>query len=481
MRAEQQPSSEAAPYLERVAELTRDGRRAPARELLERHVGPAWAATAEPALALRAARLGASLGLNRLGLEVLEAHPELVSRSREARRLRCRLSLRLAFEVPAERAARLRGAERELRSLLWEAPSDHRGHALLGLCLQRQGRAPEAVEAFRCAWALDPHDLDHGFALAVALCGAGRFREAVPYLERVAEARAERPEAHLNLGLALRESGELERALSAFRRAGALAPSLARVHVELGLTYRSLGWADEAIAAFDAALVLEPESVEAHHRRGRLLLRQGRVEEARAALEAARARAPHDPEIRRALQELARLRDLEDEDTLALVSPLPPDLTADLTRFALPDLLEFLGLGRRSGVLEVEADAVHAELELVEGRVLAGQVSGQPSLAERYRAAGGRFPPELERVELGRGAAQLVEALEHAGGCDRAVLDTLSFESGVDTILALIPLESGRARFRSFSADQVNRATRLGVDAQGLLLEAFRRLDEASS
>lgn len=389
--------------------------------------------------------------------------------------------VRAALDGGADRVARLRAAETHLRAAVLERPSEPRSHALLGLALDRQGRFPEAAEAWRCAWALAPRDLDHEMGFAVALCASGRYREAVPHFERVAEARPRSAEALVNLGLALRESGELEAALGTFERAAALAPRRARVAVERGLTLRSLGRVDEALAAFDAALAIDPDDVEAHHRKGRLLLRRGRHAEAAEALEAARARAPRDPEIRRALAELAQVPMGEDDETVAVPTLLAPELSADLARFPVPELVEFLGMSRRTGILDIEAGEQRGELEMFEGRLLSGRSSGQPSFLERLIEMGVRVPPGLVDFELGRGAGPLLEVLLEEGLVEPPLVDELAFRSAVDALLALVRLAEGRAEFRAVRGEACPRARQRGTEAQGVLLEAYRRIDEAEA
>lgn len=472
----------ASASLDRAAEQLASGRPDEARSLLATLARGTWARHAGIESVLRAVRMCGELGLVQEGLRLSEARLEHGPETPELRVVAGRLSVRRALDAPSERSERLRAAELHLRVALDQDPTDPRANALLGYILERQGRLQEAVEAWRSAHVLAPQDLEHRTGLAVALSSAGRFREAVSHFDAVARARPDQAEALVNLGLALRESGELERALSTFERVIALRPGVARTHVELGLTLRGMGRLDAALAAFDRAIELSPELVEAHHQKGRALVRAGRVEEAEGPLEVARRLAPHDRGIQRTLLEIARLPKSEDDETVAVATLLAPDLTAEVGRFAVAELVEFLGMGRRSGLLDVESPMGDAYVELLEGRLLSGRVEGQPSFLERLIALGVRLPPGVAEAEHARGAGALLEHLLDEGIGDRASLERAVFESSVEAILALLELREGRAEFRSRPAGSPGQDARLldlCVDAQGVLLEAHRRLDEA--
>lgn len=463
--------------LDRAAELLLSGRPEPARDLLKDLATPEWVAGARAEEVSRAVRLCIELGLSQQGLQMAEHRLALHPQPADLRFLAARLSVRRALDFAAERSEMLRGAENHLRALLLEAPGDAKANALYGLVLDRQGRFPEAIEAWRCAHVLAPAETEHRIGLAVALCSAGRFREAIPHFERVAQARPDRSESYINLGLALRESGEFEAALVAFERAADLRPSSARIQTDLGITFRALGRLEAALEAFDRSIERSPGDAEPWHQKGRALLRAGRLEEAARALEEARTRKPHDRSIQRALLELARVPAKEDEDTVAALAPLAPDLVADLSRFPLSELLEFCGMNKSTGLLQLG----DGYLELFEGRFISGQAQGQLGFLERLIQAGVRIPPGLADFELGRGAGPLLETLLDQGLGEPSVLASLCFESSVEAVLALLDLDEGKAEFRSRppgASGQDARLLELSIDAQGVLLEAFRRLDE---
>lgn len=463
--------------LDRAAELAAAGRSDEAKELIRGLCHREWAQKAHPVAVARAVRLCADLGMLKRALRLAETRLGAPPEAPELRYLAARLSVRRALDRKADRVQRLRAAEAHLRALLTERPAEARAHALLGLVLDHLGRVQESIEAWKCAHVLEPADLEHRTGLAAALCASGRYREAIPHFEGVARDSGERAEPLVNLGLALREAGELEAAIETFLRAATLKPRSARIQVEIGLALRGLSRLEAALEAFDRAIRLAPEDAEAYHQRGRALLRVGRRDEAAQAIEAARQRAPFDRTIQRTVLDLARTPASEDEETVAVLQPIVPDLTADLARFPVPELVEFLGMSRRTGMLEVG----NAHLELVEGRLLSGQGRDQPGFLERLVGEGARIPPSVAEVEYGRGAGPLLEALLDEDALDRDAVERLCFETTVEALLTLLDVDEGRAEFRSrpLGAPGLDaRLVELAVDAQGVLLEAFRRVDE---
>lgn len=478
----QEDRQSATPALDRAQTFLTEGRRDDARQVLEGLVGGGWPERADPLLVFRAAQIFVELGDVERALGLARARLQLPPVSFDLHLLAGRLSVRMAMLEPAERLTHLRAAEGHLRTVIEAFPSDAKANAILGLVLDRQGRLHEAIEAWRCAFVLDPANVDHRVGLAIALSTAGRHREAIPHFERVVAERPRQSEAQVNLGLALRESGELERAANAFRLAAALRPRSARVLVDLGITFRRMGRMEEALESYDRALELEPDLAEAFHQKGRLYLLSGRPGEASRWLAEARERAPEDREIKRTLVELARAAEHDDDDTVAAVSPLTPDLSCHLGCFPVPEIVEFLNHGRRSGILEVRVGGEQgAELELLEGCLLSGRLEDDPSFLEQAVEAGVSVPRGIAEAEMGRGAAPLFEALLEAG-VDAETLAHLGYESAVRTIQILLDWSEGMAEFRSRPPPPTpthGRIVDMSVDAQGVLLEVFRRLDEA--
>ncbi|MBX2812798.1 MAG: tetratricopeptide repeat protein [Myxococcales bacterium] len=400
-----------------------------------------------------------------------------------------RLLVRKAINGPSNHLDLLRRAEVHIRHFLIDFPSDARAHALAGVIFERQGQVNEAVEAWRCAHVLNPVEPDYRVGIAVALCAVGRYREAISHFEWVAKQRPRRADVHVNLGLALRESGALDRALAAFRTAALLQPKSARIMVDIGLCLRGQGKLDEAVQAFQEAILLNPDRADSYHQFGRVLIRGGYFDEAKSVLGRASELEPRNPNIQRTLQELSfawseqneGVSNKEEADTLAMSAMSVPDLQANLVKFAVPDIVEFLGLGRCTGVLVVTTPHAHGELELIEGRLLSGWILGLPPLAERLQNLGIEVPLPFLDQAVDRGVGLLLEALLADGFEDResAVKDRL-FESCVEALLVFVETSEGEIHFRSRLAGrgQDSRLMAFSSVTQAVLLEVYRRYDE---
>ncbi|TDI16418.1 MAG: tetratricopeptide repeat protein [Acidobacteria bacterium] len=105
------------------------------------------------------------------------------------------------------------------------------------------------------------------------------------------QVNADRPEAHLNLGVLHQQLGELEEAERAYQRALSMVPSSVPVRINLADLYREQNRDEEGETLLRQTLVISPDDGDVHHALGLLLVRQNRYQEALAALgQAARLR-----------------------------------------------------------------------------------------------------------------------------------------------------------------------------------------------
>jgi predicted CXXCH cytochrome family protein len=164
--------------------------------------------------------------------------------------------------------------------------------------------------------------------------------EALAAYRAVQAANAERPEAHLNLGLLHARLGEPSEARRALETAVELAPSFIPAYVNRADLERVAGDDAAAEAWLRRALEAAPESADVRSALGLTLVRRGRREEALAELERAAALAPEVPrhafvlgvalhdlgQTQRALAvlEAARQRHPGDADLRALLEELAP-------------------------------------------------------------------------------------------------------------------------------------------------------------
>jgi tetratricopeptide (TPR) repeat protein len=186
-------------------------------------------------------------------------------------------------------------------------------------------------------------------------------------------ANADRPEAHLNLGLLEADLGDPQAARREYETALRLAPWFLPAAVNLADLERALGREAEAEAVLRGALEAVPDAAGAHHALGLLLIRTGRRDEAARELERAAELAPEEPRFAYAFA-LALMDRGEGERALGLLDAAlarrPHD--AEL-RFAAATLAR--DLGRRADALRharalaaawpdsPEAQALLAELE----------------------------------------------------------------------------------------------------------------------
>ena len=120
--------------------------------------------------------------------------------------------------------------------------------------LYREGRFPEAVEAFRRALEASPEDAALHTSLGAVLHGIGHLAEAEAVLARALELDPASHVAHDNIGVVLRMLERRDEALSHHRQALDLAPDYARAHANYGLALEQAGETEDAEAEYREAL-----------------------------------------------------------------------------------------------------------------------------------------------------------------------------------------------------------------------------------
>ena len=107
--------------------------------------------------------------------------------------------------------------------------------------------------------------------LGISLRSAGKVRESLMALQKVADARPLDADAHNNLGVTYKELGDLDKAEGSYRLAIQIRPDFAEAYVNLGNTLLELGDRSGARENYIAAIELQPDSANAHYRLGDLL------------------------------------------------------------------------------------------------------------------------------------------------------------------------------------------------------------------
>ncbi len=139
----------------------------------------------------------------------------------------------LAAAAPLAVATVRRNADYASRVTLWQdtvekRPGNERAWNHLGLALKNEGRADEALVAFRRALELDPDHAKARFNLGGVLCARGYGRVAALEFERAALDAPDEPLIVFNAGYTLCEVGEPARGVPFYRRALELRPDWER-------------------------------------------------------------------------------------------------------------------------------------------------------------------------------------------------------------------------------------------------------------
>ena len=133
------------------------------------------------------------------------------------------------------------------------APRYWLGYALLGV-----KRPVEAVVEFQAAVEKDPNNGLMHFGLATALVEAGRSREALAELNKLAKPLEKMPQYHLLVGRTQLSLGATDDAIKAGRTAVALAPQNAAAYTLIGTAYAAKGDVRAAHEAFAKAVEVDP-------------------------------------------------------------------------------------------------------------------------------------------------------------------------------------------------------------------------------
>ena len=162
---------------------------------------------------------------------------------------------------------------------------------LRGLIFQRQGRAEQALDAYRQAVALGERRFWVQQQIVGLLYGLQRFAEAERYMARMQDRAASSPLlSAMQISMAV-EQGELEKALRSAERAVAARPQDPLTHVWLGAMLLASDQPAEAENAFRKGIEVAPDDVRPYEALFQLLARLGRRNEALLCLEEYAAQA----------------------------------------------------------------------------------------------------------------------------------------------------------------------------------------------
>jgi hypothetical protein len=171
-------------------------------------------------------------------------------------------------------------------------------------------------------------------------------------------------------------------------------------------------------------------------------------------------------------------------DVAPVSTPPASLLTGSLKLFALPDLLEFLRTGQRTGTLVCASEAGLGALHLKEGRLTGATSPNVPSLGEwlvRHGALSGQALREAVKAHEQSGAKRQLETtlVEEGFVKSDVVRDALRKQIG-ETVRELMSWANGEFSFDSKgSVEATASEIDVALDPQAVLLNIFKELDEA--
>jgi len=148
-------------------------------------------------------------------------------------------------------------AERAAREAVSTAPRSAVAHNLLGVVLDKAGRAEEGYAEFSTAIRLDPSFVSALNNLARYLAEHGRTNEAIAQFERVLKLEPAHVQAHYNLGTLYGDTGNFVKAAEHFAQARKAEPD----DPKLALAFLNVAYRANRSAEADAAAALVERAV----------------------------------------------------------------------------------------------------------------------------------------------------------------------------------------------------------------------------
>jgi ribosomal protein S12 methylthiotransferase accessory factor len=134
-------------------------------------------------------------------------------------------------------------------------------HFFLGLALENQGRADEALERFRRSLAFNPpaHEVPNIYIhLGTCQKDLGLFNDAAKSFNQALDQGPDLKEAHHFLGFCSFKLGDYQRAVECFEKVIELDPGSAIDYANLGINLQRLGHRKEAAFVLKQALEMDP-------------------------------------------------------------------------------------------------------------------------------------------------------------------------------------------------------------------------------
>lgn len=165
--------------------------------------------------------------------------------------------------------------------------------------------------------------------------------------------------------------------------------------------------------------------------------------------------------------------------------PQPPGLlfSGNLEVFCLPDLLEFLRAGRRTGTLVCSSVRGIGAVQLTQGMLTGAIAPGTPRFQEFVVSQGklsqGDLTAELSKLPAHQHPVPLGTALVRSGKLSQADLESLLRSQIEMAVSELLEWNEGQFAFEPEPASPETKSIiEISLDPQSVLLEIFRNLDE---
>jgi hypothetical protein len=165
----------------------------------------------------------------------------------------------------------------------------------------------------------------------------------------------------------------------------------------------------------------------------------------------------------------------------------PPDavFSGQLSSFALPDLLEFLRSGRRTGLLVCSGPGGMGALRFRDGRITGGASPATPSLADSLVRAKKLAVDALRALVPPDGSDQpddvLADRIVRGGHAEAAAVQEALEQQVWIAIRELVQWTDGEFAFnREEDAEDAPGRMEIALDPQAVLLDVFRQRDEES-
>ena len=154
-----------------------------------------------------------------------------------------------------------------------------------------------AIQEWRRAEELAPHDAKVYNNLGVALAATGNIDEAILHYRRAIQEDPSYLLPRVNIGDALKTAGKTAEAIASYREALDIAPDFTEANQKLGRTLADMGRPDEAIPYLAKVVAMNPGLAEGQRDLGQVLVEAGKFHEAIPHLEQARSLTPDSARI----------------------------------------------------------------------------------------------------------------------------------------------------------------------------------------